>query len=60
MPKRKKKTANCAATVTIHRAGEMTAAGRRDIALWLRRTANLLTSKGDKLGARFTARYMYR
>lgn len=59
--KRKTKTKNkAAAIVTIHRAGEMTAKGRRDIAKWLRRHAELLLEHGAQYSARFTGRYLYR
>lgn len=54
--KRKDKSA---AIVTIYRADEMTARGRRQIAAWLRRHAEMLTSEGKNYSKRFTGRYLY-
>lgn len=48
-----------AAVLTIFRADEMTDEGRRDIARWLRRHANLLVKEGDNYSTRFTGRYLY-
>jgi FixJ family two-component response regulator len=49
-----------AATVTIHRANDMTKKGRKAVAAWLRRQAEFLEQHGDQLAQRFTARYLYR
>jgi hypothetical protein len=48
-----------AAKVVIHRGGEMTKRGRRQIANWLRRQARFLESHGDELAPRFTASWRY-
>jgi len=48
-----------AAIITIHRAGEMTKRGRRDIAAWLRRHAAHLERHGGKYSRRFTGRFLY-
>lgn len=48
-----------AAIVTIHQAPKMTYKGRRSIAKWLVRQADLLMKKHGKLSGRFTARYNY-
>lgn len=48
-----------AAIITIHGPGRMSAKGRRQIAAWMRRTANDLESLGDQYTeTRFTARYI--
>jgi hypothetical protein len=49
-----------AAIVTIKRAADMSAKGRRDIARWLRRQAMFLERHAKELSPRFTARYLYR
>ncbi len=49
-----------AATATVHRAADMTKAGRKAIASWLRKQAQNLLRDGGKYSARFTARYYYR
>jgi hypothetical protein len=59
MAKKKRKTKR-AATIVIHAPGKMTAAGRRDIAAWLRKTAGQLVRNGkDYTTGRFTAGYNY-
>lgn len=47
-----------AATVTIVRAGEMTPAGRRVLAEWLRDQAAALMRNGKRYAPRYTARYL--
>jgi len=49
----------CAATVTIHGAGSMTPAGRREIAAWLRSHAQFITKEGKNYSKRFTGRYLH-
>lgn len=49
-----------AGIVCIHRAAEMTPKGRREVAAWLRKTADGLVKEGDNYAARFTARYFYK
>ena len=49
-----------AAIITIHRASAMNIRGRKRIADWMRRQANLLERHADQLSKRFTARYLYR
>lgn len=47
------------AVVTIHGAGRMTAAGRRDVARWLRRQAEMLVREGSAYTeGRFRGRYI--
>ncbi len=48
-----------AAHVIINKPFEMTNKGRKQIAKWLRQTADFLESDGDNMSKRFTARYMY-
>ena len=48
-----------AAKVVIHRGGEMTKRGRKQIANWLRRQAAFLESHGDQMANRFTASWRY-
>jgi hypothetical protein len=56
-----KHTNKSAAVLTIKRAPAMTKKGRKDIAAWLRRQANMLLRHGDQYSeTRFTARYLYR
>lgn len=57
-PARKKDKS--AAVVTIKDAGKMTKKGRREVAAWLRKTAETLTKYGDELAPTFRARYIYR
>ena len=48
------------AILTIHRAPSMTPAGRRAIAKWLLRQADMLVKEGKNYTeGRFTARYLY-
>lgn len=49
-----------AAIVTIKDAGQMTRAGRKAIAEWLRNTARDLVKYGDQYDKGFRARYLYR
>lgn len=49
-----------AATVTIHRAPDMTRRGRKNIANWLRRQANFLEFDYAELSRRYTARWQYK
>lgn len=47
------------AVITIKRPGLMTAKGRRDIAAWLRRHADMLVKEGKNYTeGRFTGRYL--
>lgn len=49
-----------AAIITIKRPGDMTAKGRRDIAAWLRKHADMLVKEGKNYTTgRFTGRYFY-
>ena len=48
------------AQFTIHRAADMTEAGRHQIADWLRQQAALLETEGPALAPTFTARYFAR
>ncbi len=50
---------NTAAIVTIHGPAEMTLAGRRRIAKWLRERADLLVDSGKQMGPVFRSRYLY-
>lgn len=52
-------TEKVAATLTINRAGEMTASGRAAIARWLRRQARAVLNRGDEYSVRYTAKYLY-
>jgi len=59
MAKRKTKTKS-AAVVSIFAAPAMTPKGRRQIAAWLRRHADLLVKEGKNYtSGRFTGRYLY-
>jgi hypothetical protein len=49
-----------AAIVTIKDAPNMTPAGRKRIAQWLRRQASFLERHAKELSPRFVARYLYR
>lgn len=58
--KRKVRREKSAAVVTIHSAPEMTARGRRQVAAWLRRHADMLVKDGKNYTrGRFTGRYLY-
>lgn len=49
-----------AAVLTIFRAPSMTARGRKAIAAWLRKQADMLEADGKHYNEnRFTARYLY-
>jgi hypothetical protein len=48
-----------AAIVTINDAANMSPAGRRKVAAWLRRQAVFLEKHGPQLDKRFRARYLY-
>ena len=48
------------AWLTIRRADEMTKAGRKQVAAWLRREAQHLIADGEKYSKRFTSRYLYK
>jgi hypothetical protein len=49
-----------AAVLTIKRADEMTPAGRKAIAAWLRRHAAMLLKDGKDYAPTFRGRYLYR
>ena len=50
-----------AAIITIKQPGKMTPKGRRDIAAWLRRHAEMLVKEGKNYTeGRFTGRYLYK
>jgi triphosphoribosyl-dephospho-CoA synthetase len=56
----KSKVLRTAATMTIHAPGKMTARGRRDVAVWLRRQADQLVRNGrDYTDGRFRAGFHY-
>lgn len=59
--KRKPKTSpKSAAVISIFSAPKMTAKGRRQIAAWLRRHADMLVKEGKNYTeGRFTGRYLY-
>ncbi len=48
-----------AAILTIHRAREMTPAGRKRIARWLDQQKRFFLKYPQKLSQRFMARYLY-
>ena len=48
------------ATIVVHRAADMTPAGRKEIADWLRRQVAFIETEGEKCSSRFTARYCAR
>jgi hypothetical protein len=50
---------NSVAKLTIRRACDMTPAGRKEVAAWLRRQAAQLIKEGPKYANRFTGHYMY-
>jgi hypothetical protein len=45
------------ATLTIHKAGDMTPEGRKKVAEWLRYHAKMIIEEGDNYAARFTGRF---
>jgi hypothetical protein len=58
--KKKKQKAERAATLTIKNPGKMSAAGRRDIATWLRDLAKHLVKSGkDFTEGKFVAGFNY-
>lgn len=57
---KRKRTEKSAAIVTIKDAPKMTKKGRREVAAWLRKTAETLLEYGDELAPTFRARYIYR
>ena len=58
MKKAKDKTA---AIVTVFNLSDMTLAGRKKIAQWLRSRAKVVEQHGDvQFAGRFTQRYLYR
>lgn len=46
------------ATLTIHRASDMSPQGRKDIAAWLRECAKSLIKDGKNYSKKFTAKYL--
>lgn len=54
-----KPKAKSAAIVTIHDAPNMTKAGRKRIAKWLRSRADLLEKHGDLMAKRCVMRWLY-
>jgi hypothetical protein len=60
MSVKKKPAEKSAAVITIKDAPEMTKAGRRKIAAWMRQQADFLEFEGKAFSKRFTARYLYR
>mgnify|MGYP001574485042 CR=1 FL=1 len=48
------------ATFTVHRAADMSPAGRHEIAEWLRKQAVFLETEGENLAPTFTARWIAR
>ena len=55
------RTEKSAAIVTIKDAPKMSKQGRKNIAAWLRRQADMLVRSGTHYtNGRFTARYLYR
>lgn len=48
-----------AATLTVHRAAQMTTKGRNSIIQWLKRQIGFLQKHPKELGPRFTAKYLY-
>lgn len=59
MSKKTKSQVKSAATLTVHRAGQMTPKGRASVVKWLRQQASNLSRHGKLYSARFTARYLY-
>lgn len=53
-----KKPVMAAAIITIRDAAKMTPRGRRDIAAWIRRTAEDFEKNADKLARIYRTRYM--
>lgn len=56
----KKSRLKVAATLTVHRASDMTPLGRKQVAQWLREQARFLVRSGADYSRRYTARYYYR
>lgn len=54
-----KKSVKSAAVVTIHDAPNMSKAGRKRIAKWLRSRADLLENHGDLMAKRCVMRWLY-
>lgn len=48
-----------AASLTVHRVGDMTAGGRKRVCGWLRKIADDLQKEPDAFSKRFRARYYY-
>jgi hypothetical protein len=60
MATKRKTKEKSAAVISIFAASEMTPKGRREIAAWLRRHADMLVKEGKKYtSGRFTGRYLY-
>lgn len=61
MPSKKKAEVKpvSAAILTVHRAPDMTKAGRKRIAKWLRSCADHLETYGDLYDKKFVARWCY-
>lgn len=55
-----KRKDKAAAILSIKDADKMPAKGRRQIAKWLRRQADMFVTDGKHYAAKFTARYLYR
>jgi len=56
---KKPKKYKAAAVVTIRNASDMSPAGRKAIAAWLRQHANDLTKHGKDYSGGFIGRYLY-
>ena len=59
MPAKTKSPDKTAAIITVHRARDMTKAGRKRIATWLRSCADHLETYGDLYDKKFVARWCY-
>ena len=59
MPAKTKSPDKTAAVLTVHRAPDMTKAGRKRIAKWLRSCADHLETYGDLSDNKFVARWCY-
>lgn len=57
--KKRTKKEKMAASITIHEPDRMTHQGRKDIATWLRKQANMLIKEGDNYSTHFRAAYYY-
>jgi hypothetical protein len=55
---RKPKPKPYVASMTIYNASKMTKKGRKEIAEWLRASAEFVVEHGDNFVDRFTSRYM--